>query len=235
MMQQWKWLPWVWLGDKINQKFLEEYDSSKPIGLTAQRHVEKQKMAKKNHPFLYKLEKILFSIECFVEHKIIDIVRFPSIYLSNIKNKTHYIPTGLQRGKWHDTTSKFENGFYHMIKFYVDVEAKRSFDYYDKLKKENNQSEIDEYPTQQKELMDLCLDFLVWREKYFVVCEIMIEKLYGLVERHEDEDEFVMATFIHNKNNTLIYNDIHLLEKYIDDRQIYFMVEITKRYKGLWS
>jgi hypothetical protein len=202
--------PFGWISYKISNFFWKKYIDK--VGATSEEIVEKDKLAKKEHPFLCKIEDICDNIHYWIEHRIIDLFKKPRIFWRNYKDKTHIIPTSLKMGEWHDARTRLEEGMFHLIKWFVEHEDKRGIEWYKELKAENKLHELDS--EHQKECYKVCID-----------------------AQTPEEHTHLMASFNRRtrESTSLAYDMIHKYEKIIDDRNAYHMHKIVDIYLNLWS
>ena len=232
--------PFCLIHEYLDRKFTREYydsiDKKVPVGHSAEDIVGNKKMAKANHPFLYKVEKKAFSIDCWFS-RLWDKIVFPRIWLANVKNQTHVIPTGLPRGRWHDTLTRLEHGFFELLKFYRNVENKRGFDWYQNTIDKKGDEPMDE---RQMEHYKIVNDALYWWEIGKTIKENEIEKLYDSMIRNTNEDSSIgmwedLAKLGKDDGKREIYDKIHVLEESIIQTNKDQMKKVIDIYPELWS
>jgi len=229
--------PWYPLEKYIDNLFLREYDSNMPKAMKAFSFYEKNLLAHKNHPFLFFLNNFLFDVDCFISYYIIDKLRKPFFYFSNIKNKTHYISTGLKKGEWHNSSEKLFHGIFHAIIFYVNVEAKNEVDYYLQNK------EVTDFPENQRNCIKTALAAKKWYETsypdYLKQIEILYNSINPFISKHKNKKLKFSEQFaqfdIYNEERKIIFDKINNIEKQINLEKIIHMKAICDIHNDLWS
>lgn len=229
--------PWNGFKKRISKMFMNEYNGSKKVALPAEEWVELHNLAKKNHPWLVKLDDCLLSIEVKWE-RIMEFFNYPRLYYVNaIRDKTHTLPTGLEKGKWHDMSYRMFHGLMEGVVWYAENEANEDIKYYLELKEKDD---LGDYPDHQKECMETIIEVKNWYQVTLKKHEQMIDDCYERLPNTTKNGDSIMTMFSNkNPEETIIRNkifkQIHDIEGIIEKDKIKYMKKIVDIHGGMWS
>ena len=228
-----------YIHERIDKKFTKEYYDSLgkkvPTGHSSEDIVGNYKLAKANHPFLYKLERWTFSIDCRIGW-FFDAFKKPKHWLRNVKDQTHVIPTGLKKGGWHDSRERLLHGVFSLVEFYLFHENKRGFDWF--LDTVNGTETDDPIPEPQREHFQKLVDAHNWWTIEKKNLENDIEGFYNEVKRSDNPDRHIGMWEDFNSNreeNKVIYQKINDAEAKISEGNRKHMKIVVDMYEELWS
>jgi hypothetical protein len=226
-----KFFPWSFIEFAIREYFKEKYPKYDKIALSSQDWVDFDTICEDNHPRLWKIHKICGKIDFFIDHRIIEKIKYPRrFYLNYFESKTHIIPTGLKRGEWHDSSSRLFSGMFELLCFFIEEEDKRGFEYYKERIAEDDYEPDEPHDSVRKDL----LEAYHW---YKVELPRLREEMDALYKELPDRKEKHIMAYLHNRDplRDEIYEDISSIEWLIGGQKLYYMHMIVRHEGHLWS
>jgi hypothetical protein len=230
--------PCDYIQNKIDGYFNNIYYQGKkiPFGKTGDEILAYEKWKKSNYPLIYRIDKFNDKISRYFSWYLVDVIKYPKKYYSNVKDNTHVITTGLKKGEWHDTTTKLFHGMFHTIVFFVEQESKSDIEYY-----YSHLEECKDYPEHQKELYKISKEARDWYKERYPLLLKDIENLYDSIPDFPEEDKdmmlWVRLSRIGKKDSEIddIHKNIRAIEKTITKETQYHLHNIVKNIDSLWS
>lgn len=242
--------PWDFIKEKIKNKFRNEvFPNEDKCARPAEEWAMIERNARTNHPFLYKVEDILLSIEIKIE-RIIALFDYPRIfYVNAIRDKTHVLPTGLKKGQWHDSSERLFHGVMELLVFFVEHENKYAFENFKdpcEEKEAIGEMEVEEWLntcsateekciSEQERMMIEWLEVYNWYKNVYPTYQKDVEVLYDSLPETPKEWS-VMEMFAHkDPERDKIFERVRKLECQEQKEKMEMLLKVVKNYEAMWS
>jgi len=227
--------PWESYIQKKKDQIMIEMKGKKVVGLSAEDWVQFEKNFKEKFPFAFKLDDITDSVRHKFSH-LMDRIKAPKYYISNVRYGTHILKTTLKRGQWYEPQDRMEDALFLLMKNFIEKDDKRGYEYY---LEEKAKGTVENHP--RNDLYVMCAEAVKFWYHDRPALEKKTDELYASIPEIPDDDVSPMVMLANglyperDKIRDEVFTQSRIIEEEITTRTTYYLLKLMLYRGHLWS